>query len=127
MARVTQLRILAENKPGMLATICSEFAQKAINITAIMATQDTTAGIRVLASPSANARKVLDQLGIAYEEEEVLAVRVTDRPGALGRVMRKLGAAGVNVEYVYGSIVKGSDRALIVVGVQDIGKAEKLV
>jgi hypothetical protein len=127
MARVTQLRILAENKPGMLATICSELADKAINITAIMATQDSGAGIRILASPSASARKVLDRLGIAYKEEEVLAVRVTDRPGALGRVMRKLGAAGVNVEYAYGSIVKGSDRALIVVGVQDIGKAEKLV
>jgi hypothetical protein len=127
MARVTQLRILAENKPGMLATICSEFAGKAINITAIMATQDTTAGIRLLATPTASARKVLDQLGIRYEEEEALAVRVTDRPGALGRVMRKLGGAGVNVEYAYGSIVKSSDRALIVVGVRDIGKAEKLV
>jgi hypothetical protein len=31
MARVTQLRILAENKPDMLATICSQFADKAVN------------------------------------------------------------------------------------------------
>jgi len=127
MARVAQLRVLAENKPGALAMICSEFAQKAINITAIMATPETNAGIRILASPAANARKILDQLGIAYQEEEALAVRVTDRPGALGRVMRKLSAAGINVEYAYGSIVKGSDRALIVVGVQDVAKAEKVI
>ena len=49
------------------------------------------------------------------------------RPGALGRITRKLADADINVLYAYGSIVKGEGRALIVLGVSDLGKAEKLV
>ncbi|HXZ79898.1 MAG TPA: ACT domain-containing protein [Terriglobales bacterium] len=127
MARVVQLRIQVENKPGMLATICSELAKRAVNITAVMASQESQGGIRLLATPLAVARRVLEEIRIPFEEEDAIAVRVTDRPGALGRIMRKLAEAGVNVEYAYGSIVKGSERALIVVGVHDIAKAEKLI
>ena len=54
-------------------------------------------------------------------------MRLTDRPGALGRVTRKLADAGINITYAYGSIVKGEERALIVLGVSDIEKASKLV
>ena len=127
MARVTQLLVLAEHKPGTLARICSELAKKAVNITAIMASHDQPGGIRRVATPVGTARRVLDGLGISYKEEEAIAIRLGDRPGALGKVTRKLGAAGINIEYAYGSIVKGENRALIVMGVSDVAKAEKLV
>lgn len=128
MARVTQLHILVEHRPGVLAEICSEMARVAVNISAIMAAPGRTEGIRMVATPLAAARRVLDALGHVYREEEAFAVRVSDRPGALGRVTRKLADAGINVEYAYGSIVKGAaDRALIIVGVSDMAKAEKVL
>ena len=127
MARVTQFLVMAEHKPGTLALICSELAKVAINITAIMAAHDQPGGIRIVATPVVTARKVLDQLGIAYKEEEAVAVRLSDKPGALGKVTRKLGDAGINIDYAYGSIVKGENRALVVMGVSDVAKAEKLV
>ncbi len=127
MARVTQLLVLAEHKAGSLAHICSELAKVAVNITAIMAAHDQPGGIRMVATPVATAKKVFDQLGIAYKEEDAIGVRLGDRPGALGKVTRKLADNGVNILYAYGSIVKGENRALIVMGVSDIAKAEKLV
>lgn len=127
MARVTQLVIRGEHRPGTLAKICSELAKVAVNITAIMAAQEQQHGIRIVASPHAAAKKVLDNLGIPHSEEEAITVRVGDRPGALGRVTRKLADAGINVTYAYGSIVKGEERALIVLGVSDVRAAEKVV
>jgi hypothetical protein len=127
MARISQLLIQAEHKPGTLASICSEMAKKAVNITAIMASHDQPGGIRLVATPHTAARKVLDAMGLPYGEEEAIAIRVSDRPGALGRATRKLADAGVNVQYAYGSIVKGSDRALIILGVEDVAKAEKIL
>jgi hypothetical protein len=128
MARVKQLLIHAEHKPGTLATICSEMAKVAVNITAVMAAVEQQKGIRMVATPHATARAVLDRMGLRYTEEEALAVRISDRPGALGRVTRKLGDAGINITYAYGSIVKGAaDRALIVLGVSDVDKADKLI
>ncbi len=127
MARITQLLIQAEHKPGTLANICSELARKAVNITAIMAAPDQPGGLRIVATPLATAKKVLDAMQLPYREEDAIALRITDRPGALGKVTRKLGDANVNILYAYGSIVKGEQRALIVLGVSDVAKAEKLV
>lgn len=128
MARISQLLIQAEHKPGTLASICSEMAKKAVNITAIMAAYDQPGGrIRMVATPHSAARKVLDSMGLPYAEEDGVAIRVTDRPGALGRATRKLADGGINVLYAYGSIVKGSDRALIILGVEDVAKAEKIL
>jgi len=127
MARITQFLIEAEHKPGTLAHICSELAAKAVNITAIMAAPEQPGGLRLVANPLAAARKVLDAMQLAYRQEEAIALRITDRPGALGKVTRKLADAGVNILYAYGSIVKGEQRALIVLGVSDVDKAEKVV
>lgn len=128
MAKVTQLMIQAENKPGVLAHICSELAKVAVNINAILASPpDHESGIRIVAAPHATAKKVLDNLGIAYREEDAVAVRLSDRPGALGKVTRKLADKGINIQYAYGSIVKGEGRALIIMGVSDVNKAADLV
>ena len=127
MAKVTQLLIKAENKPGTLAGICSELAAVAVNIQAVMAAPSTEGGIRIVAVPHATAKKVLDGLRIPYKEEDAVAVRLNDRPGALGKLTRKLAEKGINVTYAYGSIVKGDSRALIILGVSDVEKAADLV
>ena len=127
MPKITQLMIQVENKPGSLAHICSELAKVAVNITAVMASQDEKEGIRLVATPHATARKVLDGLKIPYREEDAVAVRLGDRPGALGKVTRKLADKGININYAYGSIVKGEGRALIIMGVSDVNKAADLV
>jgi hypothetical protein len=127
MALATQFLIHAPHKPGTLAQVCSELAKVAVNITAIMASHDEAGGLRIVATPHPAARKVLDGLGLRFREEEVLAVRVSDRPGALGKITRKLADAGINIEYAYGSIVKGESRALIILKVADTKKAAELV
>lgn len=127
MAIVTQLMIHAEHKPGTLAGICSELAKKAVNITAIMASHDQPGGIRILATPLAAAKKVLEGMGLDYREEEAVAIRINDRPGALGKTTRKLADAGINIHYAYGSILKGEQRALIILGVSDVKKADALL
>ncbi len=129
MARVTQFVIRGESKPGTLAQICSELAKVAVNITGIMASQEALHGVRIVAEPHAAARKVLDSLRILYTEEPALAVRLTDRPGALGRTTRKLAEAGINITYIYGTIVKGQEKALVVLGVAetDLEKAARLI
>ena len=128
MPRVTQLMVKMENKPGTLAQLCSELAKVAVNISGIMATTTEESGsVRILATPLPAAKKVLDTLKMSYEEQPAVAVHVTDRPGALGRVTRKLADAGINIHYTYGSIVRDADRALIVLGVSDPDKAAKLL
>ncbi len=127
MAIAKQFTVMLENRPGALAQLCTELAKVAVNINAIQASEARPVGpVRMLVSRPEAARKVCDALGLKYQEEEVLAVLVGDRPGSLGRVTRKLAEKGINVEYVYGTVDKGAKRALIVFGVSDLSAAARI-
>jgi hypothetical protein len=128
MPIVTQFSLLLENRPGSLAETCSELAAKAVNIEAIMASDVRGWGtVRLVVSHPEAARKVLDSLGVKYSEEDVFSVRLSDRPGALGRVTRKLAEHKINIEYVYGTIEKGSPKAILILGFSDIKRAAKFL
>ena len=128
MPIVNQFSVLLENRPGSLAETCSALAAKAVNIEAIMASDVRGWGtVRLVVNHEDTGRKVLESMGLKFTEEKVLAVRLSDRPGALGRVTRKLAEHEVNIDYIYGSIEKGSPKALIVMAVSDLKKAVHLL
>lgn len=128
MPVATQFSVMLENKPGALARICSELAAKAVNIQAIMTSEERGKdAVRLVVNHPAAARKVFDANSLRFSEEEVWALRLTDRPGALGRATRKLAENKVNIQYAYGTIEKGSDKALVIMAVSDLKKAAKLL
>lgn len=127
MAIAKQLTVMLENRPGMLAELCSELARMAVNIHALHAeTGRPIAAVRMVVSQPEVAKRVFNSLGLQFAEEDVLTVKVGDRPGSLGRVTRKLAEKGVNIEYAYGSVARGSTQALIVLGVSDLAAAARL-
>ncbi|HEV8384974.1 MAG TPA: ACT domain-containing protein [Candidatus Acidoferrales bacterium] len=127
MAVIKQLRVAIKNRPGALAELCTELAKRAVNINAIQANESTPDTIRLVASPLDVAKKVCEQMKLEVHEEAVVAAHIADRPGSLGRVTRKLAEKGINIDYVYGSIGKSADRALVVLGVSDVEAASRLL
>lgn len=128
MAIVKQLTVMLENHPGSLAELCSELAKLAVNISAIhQSDQRPVAPVRLIVSHPDVARRVCEALKLKWVEEEVLAVKVGDRPGALGRMTRKLAENKINVEYAYGSISRGATQALIILQVSDLERAARLL
>ncbi|MFQ5816501.1 MAG: ACT domain-containing protein [Terriglobia bacterium] len=127
MPIVTQFTVALENRPGSLAEVCSELAKKAVNIQAVMVPDVPGVGpVRLVVNNEAAAARVFNTLGLKYSQEQVLAVHLSDRPGALGRVTRKLAEHTINVEYAYGSIEKGAPHALVILAVSDLKKAVSL-
>ena len=123
-----QLTVVLDNKPGALAELCTELSKYAVNISAIMAPESQSkTPLRMVTTAHETAKRVLTEMKLSFTEETVLAIRVADRPGSLGRLTRKLAENNINVDYIYGSIVKGMGKALIVVSVSDIERADKLV
>lgn len=128
MPIVTQFSVVLENRPGGLAEACSELAAKAVNIQAIMAPEGRGPGtVRLVVNHPEAARKVFQGMGVKFTENPVLAVQMSDRPGALGRVTRKLAEHDINIDYAYGSIEKGAPKALVIVAVSDLEKAAGLL
>lgn len=127
MALTKQLSIMLENRPGALAELCSKLAEKAINILGLMVPdQPGVAPVRFVVNTADAAKKTLETMGLKFSEEEVLLVHLSDRPGALGKLTRKLADRGINVKYAYGTILKGAGRAAVVLAVSDLAAADKI-
>jgi len=125
MPRAKQLTISVSDQPGRLGEIGAALGAKKVNIRALMATTEAGRGaVRIVVDKTAAAKKICSSMGWDASEDEVLAVTLTDNPGTLGKVSKKLGAAGVNIEYVYAG-PGGGKRATVYMGVSDIKAALK--
>ena len=123
-----QLSVMVENQRGALAELCSKLAEKAVNIVGLLVPEQTgVAPIRLVVNSGDTARKVLEAMGLKFTEEDVLAVHVSDRPGALGKLTRKLADHGIDVKYAYATIHKGAGKATVILGVPDAGVAAKVL
>lgn len=121
-----QLSIFLENKPGVLAAVCRTLGEHDINIRGL-SVSDTVdhAVVRMIVSDSKKAIHILGEHGALVVETEVLAVELSDSPGALAKLASRLSKAKINVEYAYGSSDQGS--GVLFVRVSDVKKAAQLL
>ncbi|MDX9745229.1 MAG: ACT domain-containing protein [Syntrophales bacterium] len=123
-----QISIFAENKPGRLAAVTHALAKEKINIRATtISTSDTFGVINLLVDNPKKAQKVLTEAGMMVQMRDVLAVELDDKPGGLDRLTQLLYKEDINVNNAYGFVVESYKRAIFVVDVNQIEKAEKLI
>ncbi|MBI4460614.1 MAG: hypothetical protein HY648_11220 [Acidobacteria bacterium] len=128
MSLATQFVIQVQNERGALAALCTELGKVAVNIAAIQAPDHPgRAAVRIVATPVDAAKKVLEKMGYAYSEETVVTAHLPERPGALGKLTRKLTEKGIDILYCYGTIERGTARAMVVLGVSDPQTAAEIV
>lgn len=102
MPRAKQISAWVEDRPGMLGRVAAALGEKGVSIRAFMAAvMDGKGFVRVVVDRPAAARRIFAAHGWQTAEDEVVEVTVRDRPGALGEVADRLGAAGVNILYAY--------------------------
>lgn len=105
---VSEVTAHLENKPGRLAKICSALAQEKIDLLAIsvMETEGPSV-LRLVTSDLAATKKVLTSLGTEHKVAEVISVQLENRAGSLAKVLEKLAAENININYAY---VSGGSR-----------------
>ena len=123
-----QLSIFAENKPGRLAAVTRVLAKEKINIRATtIATSDTFGVINMIVDDPARAETELSKAGITVTLSRVLAVVIPDQPGGLDKLTQLLFAERININNAYGFVLEGHRKAVFVVSVDQIEKAENIV
>lgn len=126
MARATQISAWVEDRPGMLGQVADALGEKKISIRAFMAAAlDGKGFVRVVVDRPAAARKVFAAHGWKTTEDEVIEVTLPDRPGALGRVADRLGAAGINILYAYVGTAASATKVNLYVAVPDTKAAAR--
>ena len=97
------LTVNLENRPGSLAQLGDALGSAGINIDGVAGYGQGEQGeVHILVEDAGMARETLSAAGIECGgEREVEVVSVVDQPGEMGRHLRKVAEAGVNVDLVY--------------------------
>ncbi|MGQ9588534.1 MAG: ACT domain-containing protein [Thermoplasmata archaeon] len=116
--------VYVQNRPGELAKVCEILGNYGVNIRAIASESGSEKPmIKIVTDDEATTKAALSRSGIRFDLREVVAVKMPDRPGELGKIARKLARLMVNVESIY-ILGKGAGMTEIALTVDDIQKAE---
>jgi hypothetical protein len=126
MTTRTELSIILPNRPGTLSEVTNALGKAKVNLLAI----DASGGfeyniVRIVPDKAPKARAILRRKGLDVGETKVLCIPAQDKPGALAHVADALGAAKVNIDYLYATAGCLQSEALIIAHVSDVRKAVK--
>jgi len=128
MEVLTQFSLFLAGKPAMLASICRELGKAKVNIEAMTMMDAQEHGVlRLIASDSKKAAPVLRKLNIPLTQTEVLAVPMSNRPGAVADVLEKLSSQHVHISYVYCTAGVRGGKSVGIFKVGDLKKAMKII
>jgi hypothetical protein len=128
MARAKEFTVTIADKPGALGKCFLDLAERGVNVLAFQSyVEDRESLVRFVPDNLGNAKVVLAEGAMIFEETDVAVARLADRPGALGRAAARLGAAQINIDYSYSGTEPGSTLALLVFGVDNVSKAATLL
>ncbi len=126
MAVKKQLSIVQENRVGTLSRTCAVLSRKKVNILGCCIHDLHDFGVlRLVVDSPGKAREALKREKVSFSATDVVAVELSHVPGALGKVAKKLAAAGINVDYAYACGV--GDKGLGIFKVSDTAKADRVL
>ncbi len=119
--------VQAKNKPGVLAEVSKAIADKGVNVVtgAILGLGDS-GGFGFISNDESATRRALQDAKCTFREIEVIPISVADEPGALAKIAKKLGDAGVNIDLLLPTGMSGNKMTLAL-GVDKIDAARKAI
>jgi hypothetical protein len=123
-----QISVVLKNVPGQLADLSELLGKEGVNIRAIsVADTSEVSTVRIVVDEPVKALHILNGHKFQVYENEVLAVETPDHPGGLNAVVKPLKEAKINVHYLYPFLGRVSDQAIVILGVDKIKDAEKVL
>lgn len=103
-----------ENRPGRFAEVAEKIADKGVNILGFGLSSNGKGYVGLVGSDDMSTREALDEIRCKYHEVQLLPIQLEHTPGTAAKVARKLGDAGINIEFFAptgeGVFVLGVDR-----------------
>jgi hypothetical protein len=114
------LTIELEDRPGTLADLGEALGNAGVNIDGGCGFPSGGRGIlHLLVDDASGAAQAIQGAGLKVTaERDVIVLDVTDKPGELGAIARRMADANVNIDLVYLTA-----RGQLVLGVDDLEKA----
>ena len=95
MAKVKQLTVALENRPGTLAHVAKVLADAKVNVLSLLgSTAEAQGSVQVVVDNVNKAKKALGGAGLAYTEGTLEEYELPNKPGALAQLAGRLAKKG---------------------------------
>ena len=121
MAIQRELTVRLANSPGTLGRVAQVLGDERINMLAMSV--DPTGALRMVVDNPLHAAGSLREQHYQVEERDVLYATLPNEPGSLGKVVKMLAEAGINLDYAYASGIDRMPMVAVVLGVADAQRA----
>ncbi len=112
--KAREISFTIPNKVGLLSEVTASIAAAKVNIAAVCAYgMGDSATFMLVTDSNAKAKKALSSLGAAVEEKDVVEVELPNKPGELQKVAKRIGDAGIDIEYMYATAGAGRTAACV--------------
>ena len=81
--------------------------------------------IRLVVDNTDKAIDLLSKGEYVFDIIPVIALEIENKPGNLAKISRQLGEEGININYVYGSALPGTNNSLFILCPEDIETASR--
>ena len=126
MPMQTDFMVVLEDRPGMVARVGEAMGRAGVNVEGVCALISEGMGILHVLLPDGrtdDARVALESDGLEIRTvRSVWVEQCPDRPGELGRLMRRLAVADVNCDLIYMTTT-----GRIVIGAEDLDRVSAIL
>jgi hypothetical protein len=121
-----ELLVTTPNEVGALGKVTGAVSAAGANFITLSAWGEKDKGcFRMLTSDNAKASAAVKKLGYATAETDVLMVNIGNKPGTLAPIAKKIGDAGIEINYCYATA--WSDMAVLVLSTKNNDKASGII
>jgi len=113
MARVRQLIITVEDRPGTVVAVIKSLAAAKINILSILGWNPSGVVQLITENPRA-AKKALEAAHVSCTEAAADVVEISNKPGALLELLEKLAKKNVNLRSLCATTSKAARKTTVV-------------
>lgn len=126
--KIKQLSIFLENKKGRMKNALDVLKKGEVNIRALSIADTSDFGILRLIVPDPDGtRRLLEANNFVVKTGEVIAVRMEDEPGSLGKILGILDENDINLEYLYAFVEEKENRAIVLLHPEKIDDGIKVL
>lgn len=121
MARVKELTVSLESRPGTLAHLAKVLADAKVNVVALVgSTAGAQGSAQVVVDNVNRAKKALNKAGLSYTEGTLEQVELENTPGALAEFAGKLAKKGINIDSAYVTAPKGAEKVVLLLATSSL-------
>ena len=123
-----QISVFVENKPGRVERVTEILSKAKVNIRAFTVPSSYEYGVmKFLVDKPDKALEAIRSQGIPGNKREILAIPMEDRPGGLHRIAKVFSDRKINIEDAYGFVIEDKKRAVLVLDVEKIEEAKRVL